>query len=487
MFAWLRNILGNPNPKRQVRAGYDAAETTDENRRHWAKADRLSADMWGTPVKRDKIRSRCRHEAANNCYARGMIDTRTSDTIGTGPRLQVRTNDTKLNIEIERRWNEWAIAVGLAEKLRLMDSELPAAGESFAMFFKNDSLLIDPLGEPRLMIPLDLRVYEADQIETPNLSTVTDKAVSGIQFDDVGNPTFYHVLKSHPGGMSIAGAMAYDSVPAADMIHYFRQMRPGQRRGIAEIAPAMDLFAQLRRYTKAVLSAAELTAELTGTIESDAPADADGAEEGTPFETIEMERGTWAVMPAGQRASAFKSEQPTTTYKEFKHEVLNEIARCLGLPFNIAIANSSGYNYSSGRLDHQAYFKAIAIRQKVIERVILNRVFARWLELASMLDGYLPAGAPMLVSSLPHEWMWDGFEHVDPLKEANADTADLANHTTTLADLCAKRGKDWESQLRQRARELDLMEELRIPVTAPAGSESAANKDEEEDEDAQKN
>ena len=56
-------------------------------------------------------------------------------------------------------------------------------------------------------------------------------------------------------------------------------------------------------------------------------------------------------------------KQPTTTYAEFKKEILNEIARCLNMPFNIAAGNSSGYNYASGRLDHQTYFKSIRVDQ----------------------------------------------------------------------------------------------------------------------------
>ena len=51
-------------------------------------------------------------------------------------------------------------------------------------------------------------------------------------------------------------SQAYDRVPAAAVIHYFRTDRPGQRRGIPEITPALPLFAQLRRYTLAVIAAA---------------------------------------------------------------------------------------------------------------------------------------------------------------------------------------------------------------------------------------
>jgi capsid protein len=49
---------------------------------------------------------------------------------------------------------------------------------------------------------------------------------------------------------------------------------------------------------------------------------------------------------------------------------------------------------------------------------------------------------------------------VDPAKEANAQATRLASHTTTLADEYAKRGQDWETQLRQRAKEIALMSAL---------------------------
>ena len=65
---------------------------------------------------------------------------------------------------------------------------------------------------------------------------------------------------------------------------------------------------------------------------------------------------------------------------------------------------------------------------------------------------------------LPHQWFWDGHEHVDPAKEAIAQATRLQNHTTTLAYEYARQGRDWESELRQRAKEVALMQELGLPM-----------------------
>jgi capsid protein len=75
----------------------------------------------------------------------------------------------------------------------------------------------------------------------------------------------------------------------------------------------------------------------------------------------------------------------------------------------------------------------------------------------------------------PHQWFWDGHEHVDPAKEANAQATRLTSHTTTLADEYAKRGQDWETQLRQRAKEIALMSELGLvpgSLSTPSAEEN---------------
>ena len=151
------------------------------------------------------------------------------------------------------------------------------------------------------------------------------------------------------------------------------------------------------------------------------------------------------------------------------------------MPYGIAAANSSGYNYASGRLDHQTYFKAIRVEQSHLECVVLDRILAAWLDEAALLPGFLPTGLGP-IADWPHQWFWDGHEHVDPAKEANAQATRLANHTTTLADEYAKRGQDWEVQLRQRAKELSLMTELGINVAEAQPSQNWETADEGDEE-----
>jgi lambda family phage portal protein len=476
MLKRLRNLFAaaQPRPVRlmhvplRVRGRYDAAATTDENRKHWANADHLSVNAANSPAVRRVLRARSRYEVANNAYARGITLTIANDVVGTGPRLQLLTDDPAANRRVEQAFAQWADAVGLPEHLRTMRASRCESGEVFAILTQN----------PRLETPvnLDLRLVEADQVATPaaDRATTTD----GILYDRFGNPTEYHVLRNHPGDGAGALAGNYDRLPAASVIHYFRVDRPGQLRGIPEITPALPLFAQLRRYTLAVIAAAETAADFAAVLYTDAPANGE-ADPVEPMDLVDLERRMATVLPGGWKLGQITAEQPATTYGEFKKEILNEIARCLNMPFNVAAGNSSGYNYASGRLDHQTYFKSIRVEQNHLQTAVLDRILRAWLHEAALIEGLLPQSMRHVDSFTPHTWFWDGVEHVDPAKEANAQATRLDNHTTTLAIEYARQGRDWEEELKQRAKEVALMKQLGLPAKN-AQPNASTDKDEED-------
>ena len=100
-------------------------------------------------------------------------------------------------------------------------------GEAFALLTSNPQLPSS--------VSLDLRLIEAEQIATPHLHSLRSGAIDGIEFDQAGNPTFYHLLKQHPGETSalLPSASDFDRLPADSVIHWFWCDRPGQARGIA--------------------------------------------------------------------------------------------------------------------------------------------------------------------------------------------------------------------------------------------------------------
>ena len=451
-----------------VRARYDAAVDTAENARLWSMADGLSARAANDPTTRAKLRNRARQAIANNSYAKGVCLTLANEVVGTGPRLQLMTGDAEIDRDLPRRFDDWAAEVRLAERLRTVVVSRVGDGESFPHLTQNPRLRSTP-------VTLDFRAdIEADQVCNPTLTTLDPLDADGIIFDRWSNPVEYVVREDHPGDSLQFRFGREVRVPASRMMHWFRVDRPGQLRGVPEITPAIRLFELLRRYTLAVLAAAETAADFAAVLYSDMPPDGDNSA-GDPFETLDIERRMMTTLPAGWKMGQFKAEQPTTTYSMFKAELLNEIFRCILMPYNVGAGNSSGYNYASGRLDHQGFYKAIGILQYDLETAILDRVFAAWMAEAALV-GLIPRDlasfdAPVRI---PHQWFWDGVGHVDPAKEANAQATRLASGTTTLADEWARAGHDWRAKADQQAEERAYYRSLGIPYPGDPANAGAA-------------
>jgi capsid protein len=226
------------------------------------------------------------------------------------------------------------------------------------------------------------------------------------------------------------------------------------------------------------LAAAETAADIAGVMRTQGdPGEAE--EYATPFETIPIERRLLMTLPEGYDITQFKAEQPQSTYSDVKREIIGEIARCLEIPVHLAIGDSSKHNYSSARLDNQSYVKARKVDRSRITHDIMDPLFNAWLREAMLIEGYLPQRLRNVRTDWTHTWIYDGDEHVDPIKEANAQRVRLESLTTTLADEWGSKGHDWEEKLEQIAREKAKRESLGLDF----GAVTAAP-DEDNTEDA---
>lgn len=465
-------------PLRRLQARYDAAATNDSNRRHWANADGLSADASATPEVRARIRNRARYEVyQSNAFAYGIVRTLANYLVGPGPRLKLIGPDRQASRKVQQAWHRWARMVKLAKKLRTMRMAKATDGEGIAVMINN----------PRLRHPvkLDLDLREADQMTTPELTLADSKRVDGIDFDSYNNPLRYWFLDEHPGSTHLSiNPFKATPVDARHVIHLFREDRPGQRRGVSELAPALPLFALIRRYVQAVLGSAETAANIAGVMYTDSPVIEPDSYEA--LDAIELEARAMLTLPQGWKLDQIKSEQPTTTFAMFREALWNEAARCVLMPMNIAAGNSSGYNFASGRLDHQAFDLAIDTDRCDLVDEALEPIFEAWLaEYLSVTSGI--ASRDIDLSLYEWRWYWPPREHVDPLKQANADIALWERGLLSDDDLFFARGVDPEEQYESLERQLYQRRRLGLPLPGDAnqsGSESKEEADDGADEDA---
>ena len=452
------------SPQFRPSSRYDAAQTTPDNRNHWANADDLSANASNHPETRRLLRRRARYERQNDPHLDGLVKQLADDLVGTGPRLQLtlgdgHDDDARL---VEASFAAWCRAAKVGTKLRILHEARPVDGEGFGLLVTNPAL-----PNP---VKLDVRLVEADQVETPLGEGIDPNAVSGIEFDADGNPAFFHVLKQHPGDYGLWNWVGeFDRTPARFVLHWFRPSRAGQARGVCEFASSLPVGAQTRRYSAAVLSAAEFGASISGVLETDAPP----ADDGTPPATedwseVGYTRGTLLTLPGGVKAKGFDAKQPMQNHREYVTSKRGEMGRPVQAPLNLVTGDSSQFNFASGRLDHLPYQRVVWIERERLRAEVLDRLFLAWYAEARLV-GLIPDALPA-VNEWSWEWGWDAFGQLNPLQEAQASQLRLALYQTTLAEECAANGTDWRQVLQQRAKERAMMAALGLTdVPLPAG------------------
>ena len=434
---------------RPVRGSYDAASAAGMNKQHWLAADALDADSANSKAVRERISRRARYEFANNGLGKGIQLTQANYVVGRGPKLRMQTGSPRFNSMIEAEWKRWAKEVKLAKKLRTAIKAKVSDGESFIIITQNPRM--------RHRVQLGLRMVECEQVTTPYLGANETNKIDGIEFDEYGNVLFYDVLKHHPGSQWSGLGQDVERVPARFMLHLFREDRAGQHRGVSEVAPSLNCYAQGRRFREAVLAGAENIANLSVLLKTELLPD-DGPDIVRPLSTLPLEKGVITALPGGYDAWQPKPEQPSSNYTEFTREQSGEQARPLNMPNNIARADSSGYSFSGGKLDHLTYFVSVDVEQQDIEEDVLDPLFEVWFAEAVERFGWgVPADPPP-----NHGWDWPEKPVIDEVKRANANKINLSAGIGGLRRIYAAASLDYEEELPREAEDYGVtVEELK--------------------------
>lgn len=473
---WLRGLFGGgagsgrgPGFRRDIRGRYDSAVTTDDNANLWIMTDYLSATAANSYHVRRTLKIRSRYIRDNSSYLAGMVDTLADDLVGTGPRLQSRGVNRKLNQSLEKAWQEWCLATSFAEHCTVAHKAFVVDGEGFALHISNP--LIDYYDTP---IQFDLQDVESDQVMTPDPGYVDKFWVDGVVLNEQGNPVQYHVLKHHPGDLFIPqlNPLEYLKWKPAQIRHWFVKNRPGQVRGVPRITPSMELWAKMKRFGDATLTAAEAAANLGAVLlKTNAAANYSDTVEGEPWDVQDLDKGMMTVLPAGYEAQQMTPAHPSTTYEMFQWLIAREAARCLHIPLSKAIGDSSRYNFASGRLDHLGYYRHARNQRFSFSIKYIEPAFKDWYKEARLVHPDLKSLPPR---PEPHRWIFDPFESIDPVQDAQAATMLLAAHLTSLEDQLAERGEDLDDHLEQLAKEAAA---LKAAGLEPVQSKEAPGRD----------
>lgn len=427
------------------------------------------------------IRERSRDLNRNDGHAAGITLTMVTNTIGTGIRPQSNIDYESLGIDeataeefqkkAERAFKKWMPFADSTNRLHFFDMQNLVDRQ----ILENGEVILIPLRLQEKYRPysLALEIVESDRLATPP-DKRSDKSIrSGVKLGKRGEPVSYFIRKNHPGDttLRIPNANDFTEIPARNalgrqnVLHLYPLLRAGQTRGVPFFAPVLTYFKDKADYMEAELVAARIAACFGILIKQNSPY---GAAVGVSGETNannqrleSLEPGLIERLGPGEDVVQVKPERPGQTFDPFMTQILRLISSALNLPYELVAKDFSKVNYSSARAALLQAYRYFRYRQEWHTRYLCQPVWEMVLEEA-YLKGELDA--PLFYLNKQDytraRWIASGWEWVDPLKEVKAYETALNNNITTMADVCASQGKDYEEVLKQRAREEKLRKKL---------------------------
>lgn len=427
-----------------VLARFDLAQTTVHNKKHWANADSLAARAAMNPAVRTLCRNRSRYECENNPWYKGMVRTAANHIVGgRGPVPQVRTPNTEGNIRLERGWRQWSRRTRFASKLRRAVQTYWGDGEVFAMRKSR------PRNWP---VTLDVVLFEAEYCSDPlsqsfQASSFVD---DGIRLGPDGVELEYWFWDHHPGDTAWSANLKGRWYQADEVIHLYREERPGQSRGIPRCTSSLPMLPIMRRQEMATLLASETAASFATYLKSNTNALPPSASP-QDFAEIEIAWNMLTTLPAGWDIEQMEGKHPGPQYEMFQRQALTAFARCTNMPYALAAGTSRDSNFSSLKGDiRNVWEPEVRTEQDDIETAVLNVVWGWFLEdamYAGMLDGMPPA------SEIDITWQWEPLPELDEYDAAQAAALRLSTGQSMPSSETPRRGTDFEADIEQGARD----------------------------------
>jgi capsid protein len=453
----------------EVRAKFDLAQTTSDNRKHWASADGLSSRAALSAAVRKVVRVRSRYEAENNSWYAGILRTAVNHIVGgAGPRLQLMTGSPEVNRRIEQAWNRWCRITDFHDTLRMAVESYWRDGEVFLM--KADSIRRTP-------VSLDVRLIESDQVASPwdSVSIGDPFSDDGIRFNRNTDEIEIYVYDHHPGSNHYGvNTMSGDWYRARhEVAHLFRAERPGQVRGIPRATPALQTLPIMRRQELATLYSAETAANFAMYLKATGPA-VDPAASPADFAEIELTRNMLTTLPEGWEIGQVEPKQPGPLYEMFQRQALMSFSRCTNMPYALAAGTGKDSNFSSFKGDMKNVWQPeVQVEQSRIDNTILQPVLQWFFESAIYAPGLLDGAPP--IDQIDFRWHWPPLPELDAVESAQAAMLRMASGLSGPSEEYSRRGAEWATESERAAADFGVtVEEYRRSIFSKVFETTAA-------------
>ncbi|SIT83521.1 phage portal protein, lambda family [Pontibaca methylaminivorans] len=399
--------------------------------------------MLGTPQQaalgaRGPAKARAAALYLNTAYGNRIVEAWTSAMIGRG--YQARSQHPAPGIR--RRLNDDFEAMA-NPILTPLARALVRDGEAFLQVVTEDDG------------GLRLKLIPADQVD-PALTRELGggaRIVAGIEYDAADRVVAFHVLREAPGApFSTFGETV--RVPAADMIHTFDLLFPGQVRGLSWLSPVLLKLRDRDEASDALLMQLKTASLITGFVR-DPEGGAAGFDDGASGAqvNVSLEPGAMRILPPGADVTFSQPGQGLAQAVEFLRAQDREIAAGVGLTFEALTGDLGEANYSSARVGLLEFRRRAEMMQKnLIEAQVLRPLWRRWID-TQALAGTIRADGADLADYRHVRFVGPGWAWVDPRNEIEAEIAAIGAGLKSREEVVAGRGRDIDDLDEELARD----------------------------------
>lgn len=449
-----------------------------------------------------ELRRRSRDSQRNNPLAASALHCKVTNVVGTGLKLNAAIDSDRLGLtdDAASAWEaqaeaEWALFSGstdcdlartltFAEQQELAWRAVLENGDHFVTFAT--------LNQMRALWPYSfaLQHIEADRVSNPNDAADTASIIAGVEKDSGGAPLRYHVARHHPGSSRRLGqAQSWQVLPAFGprtgrriTLHLYRQLRPGQTRGVPDLAPVLTVLKQLDRYMDAEVDRAVKSALFLAFVTTN---DGEGLAAMAPGEytadrrdyyaekKIDLDHSTVAALFPGDRIEFSDPKAPNSAAESFLATFSRLAGAALELPHEVLTRHfQSSYSAARGALllawqffHGRRQWLVRSLCQPVYEAVITDAILAGRLDAPGFLTDPFARAA-----WLGSDWVGDAPPILDEAKAIAAARGRLElGISTRRAETAALTGRDYDQVRRQRVKEAALERDISAaaaPVSA---------------------
>lgn len=421
-----------------------------------------------------RLRSNARDLVRNNPYAARAVAVWVGHVIGDGitgrPRVggEAEGVDEAASARLADTWRRWAEttecdADGQHDLFGLQALACRAQRESGEVLVR---LRTRQMGDG-LTVPLQLQILEGDQLDTSRFGrNGANRIVYGVELDPIGRRVAYWLFPDHPGdagyGM-IPRALTSQRVPADQVLHVYRKQRPGQLRGVPDLAPVIQTLVNLGDYHHAQLVRAKIEACLAAFVTTpEQPGESPLAPTSTNAQGERVEEFRPGMVTYLRPGETVETSEPTGSggHADFSLSSLQATAVGTGLTYDQIAGDLRQANYSSLRAGKTEMRRLVSQDQWHMWIPMFCEPIAR----AFLARGVETGAFDAVAGRARFQWAPHPAEQVDPLKDTTAELIAIRSGLTTLGQAIQARGYDPREHLAEIAGLNEQIDDLALTL-----------------------